>query len=38
MRIFWEPMLLFPLLVMTIPVVILVGRRWRGGPLISHFA
>lgn len=35
MLIFWEPMLLFPLLVMTIPVVILVGRRWRGGPLIS---
>jgi hypothetical protein len=35
MPIFWEPMLLFPLLVMVIPVAILLGQRWRGGPQIS---
>jgi hypothetical protein len=35
MPIFWEPMLLFPLLALVIPVAILIGQRWRGGPLIS---
>lgn len=32
---FWEPLLLFPLLVLIIPIAILIGQRWRSGPLVS---
>jgi hypothetical protein len=32
---FWEPLLLFPLLVLVIPIAILIGQRWRSGPLVS---
>ena len=35
MPIFWEPLLLYPLAALVIPVAILIGQRWRGGPLIS---
>ncbi|HEY8323674.1 MAG TPA: hypothetical protein VIG77_04230 [Ktedonobacterales bacterium] len=32
---FWEPMLLFPLLALLIPVGILIGQHWQRGPLVS---
>lgn len=35
MPIAWEPLLLISLLVMVIPVAILIGQRWRGGPQFS---
>ena len=35
MPLFWEPLLLIPLLVLVIPIAILIGQRWRGGPLVS---
>lgn len=33
MQIFWEPILLVPLVAMVIPIAILIGQRLRGGPL-----
>lgn len=35
MPIFWHLMVLLPLLALAIPVAILIGQRWRNGPLIS---